>query len=1074
MRSPVALVLAVLVLLAAAWAYVATRPAGVDPPGRSAAEASVEADGANASPAGADLVPEPEPAAMDPAAVLEPSTERVEPEPAPERTSVSTGFVGRVVDADGEPLPNVVVTWTALLDVPYGDKHSWRAVDRARVAEHRVETLSGADGEFRFEEAPDGAESLGSVLWFLHPEFVATPAILDPGSAPWPPGASWSLAEGSPWVARVVDGGDHAVAGATLEHFLLALGDLPREELLARALFHRTWTTGTEPITGPCAKGALVLQGRYGDLVSMPRYNSQPAGQTIAVELLETFFARGSVTADGEPADVEGGVVSCYLVTEDNAIWMLDRSIPRDGQWGPVALPTREDQYLFSFTAEDSVPDEHYERNPAAGSTLTVDFETRPGFDFEIRVREAGAEPVEGARAVLFQLIDGNWVQSDVRTDAEGVARFQGVGEGTGWAQVVSDGFVGERKGPIAISADEPLVEFELAPAGVVRGRVTHGGAPVTAFDLVYWQGDPTEFQNKRIRRDSGEFEIADAPLGEISLIAASLEHPRSSPVTVRVDRDVPAEGVVIELPTTARARGRLVALGKDAPPPGAQIQVYVSTGAQAFMNWGQPQPVEEDGSFDITGIGPGDNQIGFFAKGYTTYVATVHSAGGEDVDLGTVSLAPTVSFGVRVAPTDGVERDWGGWTLVVGSGPGHVPALPLDAGGRAVHEAINVGSWIADLEHPGGFSLRFRQDLQPGEVVERVVPVGPARLEVEVDDPGDGSPRVEHVEVEVRGPEGPHVARAELDGDRVELVDLIVGPASIRLLDPDGRQLAFQRIELAPGRNSARVALSKRTLRVRVVSTAGEGLSGAFVTVTAPDEDPHWRLAGHSDEWGVWTARGVPYDRILLSGHHPDHGSRSGFFAEVAGGDGDVELVLDGEAAVRARLVDRGEPLGGVRARLRFAKADLDWRARTTSADGKLEFDRFSAGEYRLLVEQDGYWPTEALVEATADGGFVDVEVPRLGRLELQLGASSAERAAARLDLRHEELGGSVAEWIAAGRVRSSTGGLAFADDGTLAVDGLPRGEYAWRLEAGGGVAAGRLSVPVGGTAVERLEIER
>jgi hypothetical protein len=90
-------------------------------------------------------------------------------------------------------------------------------------------------------------------------------------------------------------------------------------------------------------------------------------------------------------------------------------------------------------------------------------------------------------------------------------------------------------------------------------------------------------------------------------------------------------------------------------------------------------------------------------------------------------------------------------------------------------------------------------------------------------------------------------------------------------------------------------------------------------------------------------------------------------------------------------------------------------------------------------------------------------MQVRRRGSLEFEVrnaqGLAVSDQV---IDLKSVEFEADVAEWLAQKKVKSVQGGLQTDKSGRLRIDGLPRGDHVWSIDAGSGVVLeGLVSIP-------------
>ena len=184
-------------------------------------------------------------------------------------------------------------------------------------------------------EAPDGAGD--SALWITHPAFLATPLFPGQPDGSWTLPAEVELAAGTPATVRVVAGQRQPVAGALVEHYLLA-GDASPELQRARRVFLRTYATGADGLARAVpAEGDSGFVARLGERLS----NSWVGVPEEPVELVlcDRFFLRGTVTVEGREGVPPGARVQLSFEGDGVYDWLSSFPVPESGELGPVECP---------------------------------------------------------------------------------------------------------------------------------------------------------------------------------------------------------------------------------------------------------------------------------------------------------------------------------------------------------------------------------------------------------------------------------------------------------------------------------------------------------------------------------------------------------------------------------------------------------------------------------------------------------------------------------------------------------------------------------------------------------------
>ena len=186
----------------------------------------------------------------------------------------------------------------------------------------------------------------------------------------------------------------------------------------------------------------------------------------------------------------------------------------------------------------------------------------------------------------------------------------------------------------------------------------------------------------------------------------------------------------------------------------------------------------------------------------------------------------------------------------------------------------------------------------------------------------------------------------------------------------------------------------------------------------------------------------------------HPEFGYHYGVLVEVRSlSEEPIEIVFAPDRSIELQLMDGVDPLASVSCLPVEERGFARLSPTSSDATGLVRWTAIGAGRFTVQIRQPGFWPTDAGVEALPPGQRTEVQVRRLGDLDVSLERTSGgSTAGVVLELESLEFQVSVATWVADGRVTSSTGSLAADAQGRLGLTGLPRGTYAWSAEGQGG----------------------
>ena len=297
----------------------------------------------------------------------------------------------------------------------------------------------------------------------------------------------------------------------------------------------------------------------------------------------------------------------------------------------------------------------------------------------------------------------------------------------------------------------------------------------------------------------------------------------------------------------------------------------------------------------------------------------------------------------------------------------------------------------------------------------------------------------------------------AEVEGIDSSSVQVVLRGANNEELASSGGTFVDGRLHLA-------IPWGKDRFSLQVVDREGESLSDVRVVVEDPQRpDSLWY--GSTNASGECELSGVPPHTVLV---HLQHGSAGSHFGlECDASDRSAEVVLDGEGKLELDFLDGTTLLPGVScAFVDTLGRSLFWES-TSDDSGRVAIADLALDSYRMKAWKSDCWTVEFEATAHVDGGPTQIQVRRLGDLQLELLASGGLPVSGmRVHLESAEFGIDVAEWVAAGRVAS--GDLVTDLHGQILVQGLPRGLYRWRVELEDGPLEGELEVE----ALEKSEV--
>jgi len=363
--------------------------------------------------------------------------------------------------------------------------------------------------------------------------------------------------------------------------------------------------------SGPAREGVVLLlvpgarvRGRVHD-----EEGKAVAGATVTLSAgFDPFsmFAEGGIEITS-PASVR---------TDANGAFLFDPCV------APRALQVSAGSDAFA-----SAPAQKLELQP--GDERTVDLLLSHGATLRVRVTDGSGAPLSGATCKLeptkINLTDltsdpGRFGRGDVKTDADGVARFVGVASGDWRVRASSEGRLGATKSVAAGGpGSEAQVELALSTGRTLTGVVVaHDGTPiagasVSAFvepSLLKMSSLTSVADRRKVTSDEqGRFTLAGLPAEKL-LCEASAKGYRTERAPVEKD----ATEVRVELATKGAIEGIVVSKKTGKPVTRYDFKVVREKKTTNIMDpemsksfFDVTVPIASpNGKFRLTGVTPG------------------------------------------------------------------------------------------------------------------------------------------------------------------------------------------------------------------------------------------------------------------------------------------------------------------------------------------------------------------------------------------------------------------------------------------------------------------------------------
>lgn len=979
--------------------------------------------------------------------------------------SADQASFGQVVDDTGATVPGARLSWTALISLDDVPPLNWQSVDWALVERNTLTTESNAQGGFAFEVAPTDATSVGSVMWVTATGYLAQRLILGIDEASWPRPARITLSRGSDCHVRVVDGSNMPVPSARVSQ--LGLGTtarMSRDALDGHAhrLYTRECTTDERGEALVSAfDGVQCVFASHGELQSMPWLAREGSLVTeIVLRLTPTYTVVGRVqVADAQLMDARSTFISAFALIGGVPKRQGQTRVNSDQSIGPWRLPVvTADEIRFALEGGGVQPREKAVPPPAASAVVELLFESRIGHSQPIRVVDDANSPIAGASVQMMAFVDGAWSKTRAVANSQGIANVRGCIDGSMVVDVEAAGFVSRRIENLQLSPENnALYELALQRAGIIEGKCLREGTPLLDFDVIYWTTNPREFSLASFfDRKDGSYSIEDAPLGAISIVASAKEVVRGEPIRIDVRADE-VNHIDLELPRGSTGFGRVVDVRTLVGIADAEVALWASVGPTIQLKSSASTKTDAEGKFELSGFPIGNTAYEVLVPGYALHRAQTF-ASAERFDVGLITLAPCQTLEVTLSGGDAAE--YRNYRLEM-QGFADVEARNFDASGRALVPDLAPGRWYLIVRTPRNEMQSPWVDLVSGEVWSIDIPVGCDRtLAVRVEpQSGAALPTSLELRCTFMRSDGKYIDSYTYlpESGEVELRHVVSESATVDVLSNTRELLASAHSKLRRGANEVTLRLHDRRLCLRVVDLERRPIEGAQVVLSEPKLNAAWSAVAWTDALGEARFGNIAFDRVFVAFFHPAHGTRIETPVDVANADEErFEFVLDARASLRVELRDGDTPLPGVFVRLSDSGGAYNAFEGMSDGSARLETGRLGEGTYQMQVAHPGIWPVVVPVHALREAPDEVVQLRRLGALELAVrNAAGANLVDSEVGLRSLEFNVDVGEWIAAGRVSSSTQALRTDGQGVLRVNGLPRGAYGWSIGGVEGVAS-------------------
>jgi hypothetical protein len=239
--------------------------------------------------------------------------------------------------------------------------------------------------------------------------------------------------------------------------------------------------------------------------------------------------------------------------------------------------------------------------------------------------------PVPGAE-IEARWQHGGRVERTTRADGRG--HFELAGLPAAPLEILAraaDGTSAPKRFDLSTPIPDEDVLLVLDNTGVITGRVTRGGSPVSGAQVFFVEQSPRAKVHPAVVNcdDAGAFRIAGIALDRMYSLTAMPHQDgdawfRSGGVAAKAGANV-----MIEIPADGNLRGRVDAGGSRL----ADIRVELEGNTPA-------RPLDRDGKFAFTAIPPGSRTLLFTGPKIAEQRVTAELRPGEDLDVGVIKLA--------------------------------------------------------------------------------------------------------------------------------------------------------------------------------------------------------------------------------------------------------------------------------------------------------------------------------------------------------------------------------------------------------------------------------------------------
>jgi len=806
------------------------------------------------------------------------------------------------------------------------------------------------------------------------------------------------------------------------------------------------------------SKDVVVVQAVLDGLKSLPR--AVRSGDFVRLELASTVSAVGSVGPNPNGEGVELSV-TCFAIDGVRRVLVGTRRTAIGAPWEMPDLPMPPlGRYIFRFEGDSTTPVERHRTATAPGETIRVDIDIQPGSTSSVRVVDEERKPLPAVEVVAtYTNIFSRVVSFSAFTDDEGLCLLKGVPPREGDLIARKAGYAVSPYGwPIhgLLPADE-VWEITMTRAPPLRGRCLADGEPVRDFDLIWWPDGLYRSETREFRGvESGEFELLELPAGDVSLVATSDQFGETAATLISLPPSGLAD-VVLEFPARAVITGVVLDAFTEQPIPDATIQPWAISTTKYLAARGNAVQVDARGAFRAEGFNVGLNRFEVSAPDYAPRMHGVFVESGKEGDAGIIRLARSQSLEIelRVGADNVITECYATGT----SGSSVLQPKGFDANGRLRYDGVAPGMWTIRASLYTGVQLISLVELIPGRdwrVVVDAERLAPWNLVLR-DSRGVGlstdyGVRLTWSEGGVPTRIGSYLG----DGGELSFWAPRGAVSTLRVFGPNSSWLHQATVCDAEYQQDPYVVqIGERAASFRVVENNSTPIAGATVYLLIPGLGYEAAISATTTADGLASVTAPASGPVDVGVFHPT----LGLAAFIGLGDDDqqsglYELELDPVAPMEVLVRDGAIPVAG--AELGLGKGGY-WMSRPrTDGAGLTKTVPLNGGAWRVRFDQPGYWPTEGEFLLKKGSKPFELQVRRLSDLEFEVrDAAGLAVSDVEIGLVSDEFHESAGDWLAQGRITSSTGSMRTDRSGKLTVRGAPHGKYRWSVLAGDEVRA-------------------